>query len=293
MEMEETFDRLKKLQQNLVEKYAIEDRQRDEPQRVNQFTELLESTQKKYIEKNKEYEVAKSNKFQIREELDDAVRKRESGEAGMDNISSHKEYEALRLQIDAAKEKEKELRESLKRHEKIEEDLKEEVDSLEKEVNEYAAAVEENKKEADKNLEKYKKDLDRLQKEADKIVDGLDPEIVFKFERIIRRNSEGIVAVKNKVCTGCHMILPAQFVNEVRKDDKINFCPYCSRILFYEESSEEDTYNIIESGSLSDEDEIEERDFDDDYRSVSDDESEDIGNNDDDDDDKDEDEEES
>lgn len=294
MEMEETFDRLKKLQQNLVEKYAIEDRQRDEPQRVNQFTELLESTQKKYIEKNNEYEEAKKNKFQIREELDAAVKSRENGEAGMDNITSHREYEALKIQIDAAKEKEKDFRELLKKHEKIESELKEEVDSLKNEIDEYKATVEENKKEADKNLEKYKKDLDKLQKDADKIITGLDPEIVFKFERIIRRNSEGIVAVKNKVCTGCHMILPAQFVNEVRKDDKINFCPYCSRILFYEESSEEDdTYNIIESGSLSDEDEIEERDFDDDYNSTSDDEAEDIDSNDDEDDDKDEDEEES
>lgn len=291
MEMEETFDRLKKLQQNLVEKYEIEDRQRDEPQQVNRYTELLESTQKIYIEKNEEYEAIRERRFQIREDLDAAVKSRENGEAGMENTSSHKEYEALKIQIDTAKEKEKELREALKRQENIEAKLKDSVDSLKKEIDEYKATVEEGKKEADKNLEKYKKDLDKLQKEADKIIDGLDPEIVFKFERIIRRNSEGIVAVKNKVCTGCHMILPAQFVNEVRKDDSVNFCPYCSRILFYEESSEEDdSYNLIESGSLSDDDEIEEKDFDDDYDITSDDES---GEIDDDDDDKDEDEEES
>lgn len=292
MEMEETFDRLKKLQQNLVEKYEIEDRQRDEPQQVNQYTALLELTQKKYIEKNEEYEAARANKFQVREELDAAVKSRESGEAGMDNISSHREYEALKIQIDVAREKEKDLRESLKKHEKNEAELKERVDDLKNEIVGYKSMIEESKKEADKNLEKYKKDLDRLQKEADKIIPGLDPEIVFKFERIIRRNSEGIVAVKNKVCTGCHMILPAQFVNEVRKDDNINFCPYCSRILFYEESSEEeDAYNIIEAGSLSDEDD-EERDFDDDYSVPSDDETEEI-DSDDEDDEKDEDEEES
>lgn len=293
MEMEEIFDRLKKLQQNLVEKYAIEDRQRDEPQQVNQFIALLESTQKKYIEKNDEYEAAKANKFQIQQELDVAVKSRESGEAGMDDISSHREYEALKIQIDVAREKEKELRESLKKHEKIETELKEEVDSLKTEIDTYKSTVEENKKEADKNLEKYKKDLDRLQKEADKIIDGLDPEIVFKFERIIRRNSEGIVAVRNKVCTGCNMILPAQFVNEVRKDDSIKFCPYCSRILFYEESAEEDdSYNIIESGSLSD-DEIEEKDFDDDYGIIDEEDSADIDDDDDDEDEKDDDEEES
>ena len=50
------------------------------------------------------------------------------------------------------------------------------------------------------------------------------------------------------------MILPAQFANEVRKGDKIMFCPYCSRILFYEEGedSEENFFTIEETGSLTD-----------------------------------------
>ena len=41
------------------------------------------------------------------------------------------------------------------------------------------------------------------------------------------------------------MLLPAQYVNEVRlstnsedEDDEIKFCPYCSRVLFYEDSDE-------------------------------------------------------
>ena len=50
------------------------------------------------------------------------------------------------------------------------------------------------------------------------------------------------------------MILPAQFVNEVRDGDEILFCPYCSRILFYQESdeNEENYYAMAEAGSLSD-----------------------------------------
>ena len=50
------------------------------------------------------------------------------------------------------------------------------------------------------------------------------------------------------------MILPAQFANEVHNGDKIVFCPYCSRILFYQELKEGETeYSQIEDiGSLSD-----------------------------------------
>jgi hypothetical protein len=37
------------------------------------------------------------------------------------------------------------------------------------------------------------------------------------------------------VCQGCHIVLPIQFVNVVRSAKDIEFCPYCSRILYYEE----------------------------------------------------------
>ena len=79
-------------------------------------------------------------------------------------------------------------------------------------------------------------------------------EILFKFQRIIQRNSEGIVSVRNGVCSGCHMILPANFANEVREGEDINFCPYCSRILYYEEVSEdqqEDYFDMGAAGSLA------------------------------------------
>lgn len=52
------------------------------------------------------------------------------------------------------------------------------------------------------------------------------------------------------------MILPAQFANEVRKGENILFCPYCSRILFYEEATEDETsesyFKLEDTGSLAD-----------------------------------------
>nr|MCR5046829.1 nucleic acid-binding protein [Treponema sp.] len=73
--------------------------------------------------------------------------------------------------------------------------------------------------------------------------------------RIIQRNNEGIVNVKNGVCGGCHMILPAQFANEVREEQEILFCPYCSRILRWQESKEgeeETFFTMDDAGSLAD-----------------------------------------
>ena len=109
----------------------------------------------------------------------------------------------------------------------------------------------------------FKNQLAKLEKKQAEIIPGIDPEIVYKFERIIKsKQGKGIVAVKGNVCDGCHMILPAQFANMVHSGDSIVFCPYCSRIIYYEEieGQEDEYFNIDDTGSLVDFDD----DFDDD-----------------------------
>ena len=106
-----------------------------------------------------------------------------------------------------------------------------------------------------------KKQVAVLQKREQEITPGLDQEVLFKFERIIRNKmGRGIVAIKGGVCMGCHMILPAQFANTVREGEEIVFCPYCSRILFYEESDQEDQdyFDDDDAGSLADLDDMDE-----------------------------------
>jgi predicted nucleic acid-binding Zn-ribbon protein len=41
------------------------------------------------------------------------------------------------------------------------------------------------------------------------------------------------------------MILPPQFINDVRREEDIIFCPNCSRILYYFEERLEDEELIV------------------------------------------------
>jgi hypothetical protein len=73
------------------------------------------------------------------------------------------------------------------------------------------------------------------------------------------KKGKGIVPIHGLVCQGCHIVLPMQFVNVVRAAKEIEFCPYCSRILFYEEiegAEEQFRKSIedidIEEGGLAD-----------------------------------------
>lgn len=60
MEMTEVFDKLKSLQDVLVEKYDLEKQIATSPKQLDSQDELLARLKKEYIEKNKSYEELKT-----------------------------------------------------------------------------------------------------------------------------------------------------------------------------------------------------------------------------------------
>ncbi len=272
MEMTEIFDKLKTLQVILGRKYELESKIQEAPKQLGSQDELLARLKKEYIEKNSEYENVKSKVDQLHVELDETVKVREEGEKNMDNISTHREYEALDKQISEASAKEAEIRKELQKEEKILAELNDTLKTTEAMINAQESELNSSKDSLNSELDSYNKELAELQSQEDALTPGMDTEILFKFQRIIKRNSEGIVAVRNGVCTGCHMILPGQFANEVHQGENIMFCPYCSRILFYEESADDEQESFFnDAGSLADLDDDfgEDEEYDDEDREAS------------------------
>lgn len=264
MQITEVLDKLKKLQDILAQKYELEAKINELPKSLDGRNESLDRFKKEFIEKNAEYEAEKDKILKLKVELDEAQALRESGEKDMDSITTHREYEALDKQIAEASEKEQNIRKELQKEEKVLAELSENIKETESLINSTETEVNEAKENLNKQIEGYKKDLDKLSKKEDAITPGIEPEIIFKFQRIIQRNSKGIVAVRGIVCDGCHMILPAQFANEVHQGEKILFCPYCSRILYYEEddSNSSEFLTMDDAGSLTDFDEEDDEDQD-------------------------------
>ncbi|MDR1279047.1 MAG: zinc ribbon domain-containing protein [Treponema sp.] len=266
MAMDDVFDKLRTLQDILSRKIILEQDIQEIPKLLVTQEELLARLKKTYIEKNQDYEKAKAAESEFRNKLLDAETSRERAEKNMDSISTQREYEALDKEIRDASEKEQQYRKELQREERF-------LSDLDEQMKESASMIERQEMELTKRragieaeIAEKKTQIDDLVKQEQELIPDLDSEVLFKFERIIRNKmGRGIVAIKGNVCMGCHMILPIQFANMVRRGEDIVFCPYCSRILYYEESEEgeEDFFDSGDSGSLSDLDDIDEDEFDD------------------------------
>ena len=249
----EVFERLKELQNILARKYELEKLVENAPKQLGSQEDLLSKLKKEFIEKNKDSESIKDSILGLKADLEVAVKTREMGEKNMDTVTNHREYEALDKQISEASLKEAELRKELQKQEKNLTELNDTIKTTELMISSQENDLNTSRQTLESQITDYKNELADLTAKENEISPGLDREILFKFQRIIQRNSEGIVAVKGGVCMGCHMILPAQFANEVRGGESILFCPYCSRILFYEQSEDENQDEFFnEPGSLAD-----------------------------------------
>lgn len=255
MKMTEVFEKLQSLQDILTKKYELEEYINESPKKLSSQEELLARLKKEYIEKNSRYENVKAKVSELKSQLVEVDTSRERNEKNMDTITTHREYEVLDKAIKDATDLELQIRKDLQKEEKVLLELNEILKQDEQLIEHQEAELNAGKEILHKELESYRKDYEALVKEEDILKPDIDPEIHFKFERIIKnKQGKGYVAVKGNVCDGCNMILPAQFANEVHAGESIVFCPYCSRILFYEETAgQEDMYFQIEdTGSLAD-----------------------------------------
>jgi predicted nucleic acid-binding Zn-ribbon protein len=267
MVVEDVFERLRSLQDILSAKINLEKDIQEIPKLLITQEELLARLKESYIKKNQDYKSAKISEGEFRNLLLQAETDREKSEKNMDAISTQREYEALDKEIRDASEKEQQYRKELQREERVLADLDEQIKQSNSLIEQQEQDLAERRSSIEAEVSEKKSQVTALEQEEQGIIPGLDPEVLFKFERIIRnKGGRGIVAIKGGVCMGCHMILPAQFANSVRKREDIVFCPYCSRILFYEESEqgEEEFFDTEDMGSLADLDDMDEDEYDED-----------------------------
>ena len=271
--MKEIYNTLSQLQDVLARMFEIEDKIKEIPKALADKEAVLQKTKITYLELHDKSEKVKEELKNLRIRLDEAGVKRETSEKMMETITQAREFETLQKEIEDAKNAEQTLRKSLIAKEKFYDELNMKLSVQEEIMAQQTQEVEEETAVKDALIAENQAILDEIVAKKNELAKDLDPNLVFKFERIIRnKGGVGIVPVHSIVCEGCHMTLPAQFVNDVRREDEIKFCPYCSRVLYYEESEDSEHLDALFDASDDVEDGDEEDGDDNDGGFISDDE---------------------
>jgi predicted nucleic acid-binding Zn-ribbon protein len=146
-----------------------------------------------------------------------------------------KEYVAAQREID-------QTRESLTTREAEIAKLVEAVKSKEKSLSERDADVQGLRDSIAKDLEAARARMAELEgkiaaikSERDKIAAGVRADYLKRYGAIRMRRGLAVVSVRNGTCTGCNMNLPPQLFNTLQRGTSLETCPYCHRIVYWEE----------------------------------------------------------
>ena len=255
-DLEDVLQKLRTLQKVLFQRFGTEAEIQDLPRALSHKTDVLNRLKQNYVDRNDLYNRTRERINELRQRAIDAERERERYEGQMDAIRTQREYEALDKEINDANLREAEVRRELQREEARLDEMLVTLEQEEQRIAKQDEEVAEEQQRIDTEIAERRITLQELVAEEARITPGLDEEMLYKFERIIRnKEGIGIVALRAGVCTGCQMILPPFFANRVRIGEEIMFCPNCSRIVFYggDEEFETDPFDVA-SAEFDDED---------------------------------------
>lgn len=244
--MQEGFNKLKELQIVLLKEFDIEAELEDMPTELHGLKRKFQKIQRtiKEIDSNLESHNERSKK--LIKEKEECNLNKDKYESQISLIKTQREYEAITSEIAQIKEKLEVIEEEEMNALQEIEEMKKVIDEQNDLYVQLKTTIAEKGKVVNKLMKEKQKELDKCLKAKEKISAGLDEEVIYKFEKIVKKkDGVGIVSIRNNVCMGCNMILPPQFVNDVRREEEIIFCPNCSRILYYYEEKLEDEELVI------------------------------------------------
>lgn len=252
------FEKLRKLQDVLFSIYRVDKEIKEIPKSLATKQDLVQRLKMNYIEKNKHVERKQDRLMSLNAKLNSIITNRQGYEERMSDLPADatRESEILDKQIKETSEQEQKVRKDFKKEDAELNELLGTLKNQEELIAQNSIELDDEKAKIDNQIQEKHSELAELEKIKSQIVPGMNEDILFKFDRIIRnKEGKGIVSISDQICSGCHMQLPAQFANNIRTGKDIHFCPYCSRILYYETSDdvqEDFAYSEADAGGLTD-----------------------------------------
>lgn len=162
-----------------------------------------------------------------------AVRKH-TGE--LNAVKTNEAYKALLGEIEKAKKTQSALEDQILQ-------VMEQIDQAQKAWKEKEASAKGVEADFQKQISDWEskksaleQDITAKQSQREEAANGVPKAITEQYGRL-RANRKGaaLVPIRKEQCSGCHMKVSQNLINEVRRGQKIMFCEHCARIVYLEE----------------------------------------------------------
>jgi len=205
------------------------------PKRIQVNEREMEGFEQRLDAERNRIEEIKKLQRQYETEVEDGIERIKKSKNRLLSIKNNKEYQAVLKEIDetdrAIKGKEDKILGCMEERERLQQSFEEKAkdfSTIRKQVEKEVEAIQIEVNHARKRI------LEEEKERAD-MAKNVDSEILNIYERLrIRKGGIVVSQVLNATCSGCNMSIPPQMYNELQRRDALKFCPYCERIIYWE-----------------------------------------------------------
>lgn len=220
-------DRDRRIRQLSKESEDIPARRKLSEERLKEHKEALHAAQE-LLKKNAaaikgvelEIETAKQRILKLREQ--------------QVSIKTNEQYRAMNNEVAGV---EKQIREFEDREIVLMEEtegLRANAAHMEQRLKQEDVIVQSDRVQLEERLQAIQIEIERLKQERAGLVTDADPEWLSRYDRTFKHHPDfALVPVDQAACGGCHMKLPPQVIQNVKRNQAMVCCSFCGRILYW------------------------------------------------------------
>ena len=183
-------------------------------------TQLAE-TQRYYNDQKSQLETEESSATGAKSKLSQAKNSKEY-------VAAQREMEQTRESVQTREQEIAKLVDAVAAKEKVLAERASDMEELRKTIEKDEAAAKDRMTDLEKQIAVIKVD-------RDKIAAGVRPDVLKRYGAIRMRRGMAVSMVRNGTCLGCNMNVPPQLYNILQRGNTFEYCPYCHRIIYWEE----------------------------------------------------------
>ncbi len=230
-----------RLQTNEDEKNKIQSLLNTIPREISGIDEQLADREKQVRDREVAWEERKKKYRDFESEIKLKQENIRKSDQKLMSIKSNKEYQAVLTEIEDMKRQIGKMEDEMLN---LLFDLEEEEKVLAAERKEWEAEkddLEEEKRSLEEKRGDEEQALSALNDDWQKIAESMPRPLLNQYLEVRDRvlGGKAVAQVRDYVCQGCFMNIPAQMYNELHSTNTLRFCPFCNRIIFVNGNKEQ------------------------------------------------------
>ncbi|GAB6909439.1 conserved hypothetical protein [Desulfosarcina cetonica] len=152
------------------------------------------------------------------------------------SVKTNKEYQSILKEIEETEKKNSDIEDRMLEQLELIESQEGAITTKAAQLTSFVGNCQEKKQAAEEEIQQARQTVAALKEKVEQTRAEAAPQTIATLDRV-RETVRGmaVVPAQGETCMGCHMNIPAQLFNELRRYDEIRFCPHCRRIIYWKE----------------------------------------------------------